>query len=656
MRGITLRGDWEHATIRRGETLQDALSGPQSPDRPRVPGSRERSPRARFDRSNGILWARRAWRYIHHHGVPPIAWLTTGLWLIVTALPRWFTDTKGRARAEAISDPMQHVAAMKAHNDTVTRHRGYFTAWGVGWFALGAAALAAAWAWQHVPPGLVPHLPRIAAATLIVAALIVGYTKPEPMPQGEGGPTPVDPAHVTAALAAALPKVASAVKADPAAVTYRGRGAYPTPAGWRIEANLPLGATTTDARKATDRLAGALGRRSEVVLVTTGDSEAHLILDVLNEPLRSMPQPPLDLAGTVDVWQPRPVGYDAMGRAVTVPWAGFHRIVGGTVGSGKSTTVCGWLADAARDPLVTLNIADIGGARDFAELEPRCDYYRVGDDDDDMDALVALIGSLEREVRRRRTIVRDNPDDFPTGSVDRAGAIKHGLTDVITFIDESHLAMDRIGDRIETLARICRKFAMQFVFADQDPTARTMPPGLSRVIAVRLALAVESSTAGKVILGDGLVSAGYNPATLTPGEDVGVGWFKAAGKPTLIRSWHVSRADVARVVSDADCPPPMGERVRDDDGPGGLRGAFLAGWPTNADGSPVAGVHLDEAADLLGWATDTLRERMAEEGIPVNSDVRRKRGERWRTRQGVKLSDLTTASDGMSDGLSAGVA
>lgn len=599
--------------------------------------------------------ARRAWRYIHHHGVPPIAWLTTGLWTILTAVPKWFfdVDTTKAMTAARHTDPAAYQQLSNSHDKRMDRHRSWWWAYLLGVLLPLAVAVLVV---QDRAPGLVPHLPRIGAAALIVAALIVGYSRPEPMPQGEGGPTPVDPAHVTAALAAALPKVASAVKADPAAVTYRGRGAYPTPAGWRIEANLPLGATTTDARKATDRLAGALGRRSEVVLVTTGYSEAHLILDVLNEPLRSMPQPPLDLAGTVDVWQPRPVGYDAMGRAVTVPWAGFHRIVGGTVGSGKSTTVCGWLADAARDPLVTLNIADIGGARDFAELEPRCDYYRVGDDDDDMDALVALIGSLEREVRRRRTIVRDNPDDFPTGSVDRAGAIKHGLTDVITFIDESHLAMDRIGDRIETLARICRKFAMQFVFADQDPTARTMPPGLSRVIAVRLALAVESSTAGKVILGDGLVSAGYNPATLTPGEDVGVGWFKAAGKPTLIRSWHVSRADVARVVSDADCPPPMGERVRDDDGPGGLRGAFLAGWPTNADGSPVAGVHLDEAADLLGWATDTLRERMAEEGIPVNSDVRRKRGERWRTRQGVKLSDLTTASDGMSDGLSAGVA
>lgn len=601
--------------------------------------------------------ARRAWRYIHHHGVPPIAWLIRGLWAIVTAVPKWFfdVDTTKAMTAARHTDPAAYQQLSNSHDKRMDRHRSWWWAYLLGVLLPLAVAVLVV---QDRAPGLVPHLPRIAAAAIIVAALIVGYTKPEPIPLADGETPPVTTEVVTSALTKAIAKVAAEVKTDTKAVRYAGPPVR-TPSGWRVEPYLPGGVTATDLRKASGAFAAMLGRRDEVIVITTGGSENHAIIDVLDEPLRDRPDKPHPNADArpVNAWDPCPLGTDIHDRPVTAPVIGVHRLIGGRSGSGKSTVLRSWALTAAADPLVDVRIADFGAGADYVPLRPLCSFWRAGSDHDDLDAYDQMLGDLEAECRERGRLMQDHPADFPDGSWTREAAAKYQRPGVVVITDEVQVPMmdKRRAERVTHLIRVARKFGVTLVLATQYPSAQSIPPALSQQCGVRMALRVDTSGASNLILGDGLAGEGFNASDLTV-KDRGIGWLVGSeGVPVLMRSFYVPAREVAGIVTQLAVNRPAPDVALPDDDVPSIVGALLAGWPTNADGSPVAGVHLDEAADMLGWTTDTLRERMAEEGIPVNSDVRRKRGERWRTRQGVKLSDLTTASDGMSDDVSGGL-
>ena len=611
------------------------------------------------DQPSATRTIRRAWRTIHHHGFPPIAWLLRGLWIITSAVPRWFfdVDTTKAMTAARHTDPAAYQQLSNAHDRRMDRHRSWWWAYALG--ALVPVAVAV-WAVHDRAPQLVPHLPRAAALALIAAALVAGYSKPEPIPLADGEQAPIDRAHMDEALTAALPKVKARVKDDHNAIRYAGP-AVRTSAGWRIEPFLPGGVTVTDARRAVDAIAAMLGRPRDVVVISKGQSEAHAVIDVLDAPLRDQPDPtyPYLDARTVDAWEPQPVGVDVFGRTVLAPIIGKHWIVGGKSGSGKSTAVRHRALTAILDPLVTVDVIDAGGAVDFADLRPLCEFWRAGWDRDDQAAFDQRMDWHEEEIARRRALMRRHPADFPTGAVTRDAAVKYGMRGYVLLIDEAHIVMQdtRRADRLTNLVRVARKFGYALWDITQYPDRTSIPPALSQQCELRSCFLVDTAGASNLVIGGDLAGQGFDASDLTQ-EDRGISWFVGSlGKPTMVRSFYVAPSQVASIVAQAavDRGPAL-DVAPDGDVPGGLRGGLLAGWPTNSDGSPVAGVHLDEAADMLGWTTDTLRERMAEEGIPVNGDVRRKRGDRWRTRQGVKLADLTSVSGSVSDGVSDSVA
>lgn len=176
-------------------------------------------------------------------------------------------------------------------------------------------------------------------------------------------------------------------------------------AGWRAEVDLPPGVTAGDVAERRDRLASGL-RRPLSCVWPEGDQDVHtgrLVLWVADKPMhKTKPKPwPLAEQGSVNLFEPFPLGVDPRGREVSTTLMFVSGVVGAQPRMGKTFSLRVAILAAALDPRAELHVYDCKGGADWMPLQKVAHAHRIGDDPDDIAYLLADLRTLADDMTRR---------------------------------------------------------------------------------------------------------------------------------------------------------------------------------------------------------------------------------------------------------------
>ncbi|RSN71353.1 cell division protein FtsK [Actinomadura sp. WAC 06369] len=309
--------------------------------------------------------------------------------------------------------------------------------------------------------------------------------------------------------------------------------------GWLAEIDLPRGALADEVLEKRAQLAGAMRRPLGCVWPET-DPDAHpgrLKLWVARQdPSKAARRLwPLLKDGQTDLFAPIPFGWDPRGRPVTLELMGANVLIGGVMGSGKTSAVLVLALAGALDPTCELWLYEMKGSGDLEAVKPVAHHYQSGDDDEDCLAALGGLAALEGEMKRRKKIVRDLPlSDVPDGrKVSRRLADRRELRlhPILAIFDEAHTLFehpeygDQAADIAGRLIRKARAYGIVVVFTTQRPDAKSIPKAISDNAILRFCLAVTGHTANNLVLGSGAYARGVRATMFDPRKDAGTGWL-----------------------------------------------------------------------------------------------------------------------------------
>lgn len=321
--------------------------------------------------------------------------------------------------------------------------------------------------------------------------------------------------------------------------------------GWHTQLQLPMGVTVEmiAGRKAV--LAHNLLRKPVEVWPTEPPKQpGTLDLWVADQGSLSGAVPPWPLLteGTTDYFKGVPVAVSQRGEPIIGKLMASNWMVGGIMGSGKTSIVVALLLGAILDPLVVAEVYCMAYNVDFDPLKPRLKTLVKGDDDEDIEAALKALRNLRDEVTARGKLLEELGGDAT--KVTREMALKDPrMRPKVVVFDECHeLFMHKdYGKEAAELAikvmKKARKVAITLIWVTVSPTADSLPRDVTRNTSHRVAFAVGDHVANDGLLGSGRHKAGITATTLIPGEDVGtavtVGF---TNKPfEVIRSHYVAR-------------------------------------------------------------------------------------------------------------------
>jgi S-DNA-T family DNA segregation ATPase FtsK/SpoIIIE len=321
--------------------------------------------------------------------------------------------------------------------------------------------------------------------------------------------------------------------------------------GWHTQLQLPMGVTVEMINGKKNVLAHNLLRKPVEVWPTEPPKQpGTLDLWVADQGSLSGAVPPWPLLteGTVDYFKGVPVAVSQRGEPIIGKLMAANYMVGGIMGSGKSSLVIALLLGAILDPLVIVEAYVMAYNVDYDPLKPRMRTLVKGDDDEDIEAALKALRSLRDEVTLRGKVLEELGGEAT--KVTRELALKDPrMRPKVVVFDECHeLFMHKeYGKEAAELAikvmKKARKVAITLVWVTVSPTADSLPRDVTRNTSHRVAFAVGDHVANDGLLGSGRHKAGITATTLIPGEDVGtavtVGF---SNKPfEVIRSHYVAR-------------------------------------------------------------------------------------------------------------------
>lgn len=321
--------------------------------------------------------------------------------------------------------------------------------------------------------------------------------------------------------------------------------------GWHTQLQLPLGVTVEMVNGKKNVLAHNLLRKPVEVWPTEPPKQPGVLdLWVADQGSLSGAVPPWPLLteGTVDYFKGVPVAVSQRGEPIIGKLMAANYMVGGIMGSGKSSLVIALLLGAILDPLVIVEAYVMAYNVDYDPLKPRLRVLVKGDDDEDIEAALKALRDLRDEVTARGKLLEELGGDAT--KVTRELALKDPrMRPKVVVFDECHeLFMHKeYGKEASELAikvmKKARKVAITLVWVTVSPTADSLPRDVTRNTSHRVAFAVGDHVANDGLLGSGRHKAGITATTLIPGEDVGtavtVGF---SNKPfEVIRSHYVAR-------------------------------------------------------------------------------------------------------------------
>ena len=413
--------------------------------------------------------------------------------------------------------------------------------------------------------------------------------------------------------------------------------------GWHTQLQLPMGVTVEMVNKHKDVLAHNL-LRLPVEVWPTEPSTAPGTLDLWVADQGSLsgkvPAWPLLTEGSADYFKGVPVGVSQRGEPVMGKLMASNYMVGGIMGSGKSSLVVGLLLGAMLDPLVEIDVYVMAYNVDYDPMRERLRTLVKGDEDEQVKEALHALRDLRDEVTRRGKLLEEMGGE--TVKLTRALAERDPrMRPRVVVFDECHELFEhkKYGEEAAELAikvlKKARKVGITLVFVTVSPTASSIPKDVTRNTSHRVAFAVGDHVANDGLLGTGKHRAGITATTLNPAENIGtaltVGFTSNAFE--LVRAYYV------RKDAEVDQVTPIVARalaLRD-----GITPAAAGDGPVGEEVDHLADIYavlgqaermrtqevLHRLAELngreyRGWTFADLREVLAPSGAVRKSDGR----------------------------------
>jgi S-DNA-T family DNA segregation ATPase FtsK/SpoIIIE len=321
--------------------------------------------------------------------------------------------------------------------------------------------------------------------------------------------------------------------------------------GWHAQLQLPQGVTVEMVNGKKNVLAHNLLRKPVEVWPTEPPNQPGVLdLWVADQGSLSGPVPPWPLLheGTTDYFKGVPVAVSQRGEPIIGQLMAKNWIVGGIMGSGKTSIVISLLLGAILDPLVEAEVYVMATNVDYDPLKPRLKTLVKGDDKEQLKAALDRLRTLTNEVTERGKLLEELGGDSPKLTRDMALKDARMRPRVVVF-DECHeLFMDKeYGKEAAELAirvmKKARKVGITLIWVTVSPTADSIPRDVTRNTSHQVAFAVGDQVANDGLLGSGKYKAGIRATELVPGQDIGTavtcGFTR---KPfEVVRSYYVER-------------------------------------------------------------------------------------------------------------------
>lgn len=491
-----------------------------------------------------------------------VMWAAVGVARLGYAQIGWWwlsEETYLRAEAVAANDPQRWMALHKHARET-RLVRGCVLAAEAGGLVLAAAVVTVyvPWAWVPVLAVVIPllawagrpadkpildsavvpvHLERLSMELIIRALGNMGHggINTALLKNPEGAIVPVDP------------------------VARDGPG-------WLARVDLPYGVTAAEVMDLREKLASGL-RRSIGCVWPENERRRHpgaLNLYVSDEDMSQAGQPawPLAKRGAADLFAPVPFATDQRGRPVTITLMFVSIIIGAIPRMGKTFLLRLLLLIAALDVRAEIHAYDLKGTGDLAPLKAVAHRYRAGDEDEDIEYLIADYRALRAEMRRRTRVIRDlaekQPDLCPENKVTpRLSSRKDlGLHPVVIGVDECQVMFEsEYGAEFETIATDLAKrgpaLGIVQALSTQRPDAKSIPTGISANVVLRMCFKVMGFRENDMVLGQSAHKNGYK-ATMFDFEDKGIFYFGGEGSaPRIARGHEIDGPAAGRITARA---------------------------------------------------------------------------------------------------------
>jgi S-DNA-T family DNA segregation ATPase FtsK/SpoIIIE len=387
--------------------------------------------------------------------------------------------------------------------------------------------------------------------------------------------------------------------------------------GYHAQLQLPLGAPVEMIIKKKNVLAHNLLRKP-VEVWPTEPPRMPGVLDLWVADQGSLsgkiPSWPLLHEGTTDYFEGVPLGVSQRGDPIIGKLMAANYMVGGIMGSGKSSLVISLLLGAALDPIVDIEAYVMAYNVDYDPLKPRMSVLVKGDDDEQLKTALDRLRSLTNEVTERGKLLEELGGETTKLTRELSLRDQRMRPKVIVF-DECHELFMHKGygkEAAELAIRVmkkARKVGITLIWVTVSPTADSIPRDVTRNTSHRVAFAVGDHVANDGLLGSGRHKAGITATTLIPGEDVGtavtVGF---TSKPfEVVRAHYVARDPEKNI----DQVTPVVERSLT---------AYKRGdvWEVPA---PERVDHLVDIAKVLGHEPKLLTQDVLHELHNLNPDV-----------------------------------
>ncbi|GAB2820668.1 FtsK/SpoIIIE domain-containing protein [Actinocorallia aurea] len=510
---------------------------------------------------------------------------------LVATWGRWALDAEGRAlmAVEATGRNTGAYLQLKAAHDRTVKtrtRRSLVVAVPVGALVTLAALL-------------LPGAGLVCVAAGVLALLGLAGAEPD---------RPIVHRYVAVRVQRRLdsPEVENALKA----IGIKGKADWVAPIavdgpGWRAELDLPGAHQADEVLEARAGLAAAM-RRPLGCVWPEGDRDAHpgrLVLWVAREdPAKGARRIwPLMKTGQADLFAEIPYGYDPRGRLVTLRLMYSNALIGGVMGSGKTSAVLVIALAAALDPTAELWIYEMKGSGDLDALKPVSHRYVSGDDDEHCEAAYRALLALEKEMKRRKAIIKDLPAvDVPDGrktTKQLAARRDLGLHPLVAIFDECHTLFehpeyrDQAAEVAARLVKKARAYGIILVLTTQRPDAKSIPRGVSDNAITRLLLAVTGHVPNDLIAGTGAYKRGVRGTMFDPERDAGTAWIVRGLNARIARAAFirqdeavdiVRRAHALRVAAGTVTGQAAGEDVQDAED-ATIVDHLTAVWPAGED-------------------------------------------------------------------------
>lgn len=292
------------------------------------------------------------------------------------------------------------------------------------------------------------------------------------------------------------------------------------PGGYKVWIQLPYGTVAEQLVEHEQRLAAALGRPEDCVIVapkpqvTPGD----LDLWVFDRPqlTADLGPGPLATARKASWWDPVVIGKTRLGQPHREHLRGGAWFVGGRPSSGKSSLCRIAAAQTALDPHAILCVVNLKGSPDYVALRPVCHRYIAGSPETDPTVLERtrdLLSWVLAECARRNDYLVSLVERGAAESADVTPdlAAKHeSLRPMTVILDEIHRLFDASDnpsakEDAELLAKVIkavRSAGITLVCATQLAGTESIPPAITRAARVRGCLVVGDEVSFRQIYGN----------------------------------------------------------------------------------------------------------------------------------------------------------